>query len=177
MQSLLQDLRYGWRLMRHPGFTLAAVPTLALGIGANAAIFSILNVLTLKPLPYHEPSVSRSSSAGTRGAGRASMCGGRLPRYAAAACDARVRRRLHLPERQPHRRRHSERVQAYRVTANTFELLGVQAAHGRTFPPVTRPRPHTVAVISHGLWQRRFGGRAASGAAPSSTGARTTSSA
>jgi hypothetical protein len=56
VQSLLQDVRYGCRLMRRsPGFTLTAVVTLALGIGANSAIFSVLNVLALKPLPYRDP--------------------------------------------------------------------------------------------------------------------------
>ena len=136
MQSLLQDLRYGWRLMwRSPGFTLAAVVTLALGIGANSAIFSILNVLSLKPLPYHDPSrvafvlgwdveegemrfnlrqadfldlqrqVQSLESMAAYSYVSANLTGGDIP----------------------------ERVQAYRVTANTFAVLGVPAAVGRVF--------------------------------------------
>ena len=157
MQSLLQDLRYGWRLMRrNPGFTSAAVVTLALGIGANSAIFSLVNVLALKPLAYRDPArvafvlgwdaeqgmrfnitsadyldIQQRSQALESVAAysylSANLTGGDIP----------------------------ERVQAYRVTANTFDLLGVPAAYGRVLQAADRDG---VAVISHGLWQRRFGG-------------------
>ena len=159
MQSLLQDVRYGCRLMwRSPGFTLAAVATLALGIGANSAIFSVLNVFSLKPLPYHDParvafllgwdldegemrfSLRQADFVDLQHQAKsldsvaaytylsANLTGGDVP----------------------------ERVQAYRVTPNTFSLLGVHAAMGRVFDDAdTDP---AVAVISHGLWQRRFGG-------------------
>ena len=159
MQSLLQDVRYGCRLMwRSPGFTLAAVATLALGIGANSAIFSVLNVFSLKPLPYHDPArvafllgwdidenemrfnlrqadfvdLQRHATSLESVAAytylTANLTGGDMP----------------------------ERVQAYRVTPNTFSLLGVPAPIGRAF--VDADREADVAVISHGLWQRRFGG-------------------
>jgi predicted permease len=164
MLSLLQDTRYGLRLMRrNPGFTLAAVATLALGIGANSAIFSLINVLSLKPLSYRDSSrvafvlgwdvdegmrfnlrladyidlQQRSQSLEAFAAYTylsANLMGGDVP----------------------------ERVQAYRITANTLAMLGVPAALGRIFEPGDAIAGHDdVAVISHGLWQRRFGGDAA----------------
>lgn len=161
MQSLLQDLRYGWRLMRRsPGFTGAAVVTLALGIGANSAIFSLLNVLSLKPLAYHDP--HRVAFV----LGQDAEQGMRFNVTAADYVDIQQRSQAlesvaaytylsanltggDIPER----------VQAYRVTANTFDLLGVPAAFGRVLQAAdgTEGRD-TVVVISHGLWQRRFGG-------------------
>jgi len=161
MRSLLPDLRYGGRLMlRSPGFTLAAVLTLALGIGANTAMFSVINVLSIKPLSYHEPSrvafllgtdtgtgelrfslrvadyldISRMSRAFERVAAysyvSANITGGDVP----------------------------DRVQAYRVTASLFELLGVAPSLGRTLVPTdAQPGHHHVAVLSDGLWRRRFG--------------------
>lgn len=159
VQSLLQDVRYGCRLMwRSPGFTLAAVTTLALGIGANSAIFSVLNVLSLKPLPYHEP------------ARVAFVVGWDLD-------EGKMRFNVHQADFVDLRRQAKslesvaaytylsanltdggipERVQAYRVTPNTFSLLGAPAALGRTFEDADEEAG--VAVISHGLWQRRYGG-------------------
>jgi putative ABC transport system permease protein len=161
MQSLMQDLRYGVRLMwRAPGFTLAAVATLALGIGANSAIFSLLNVVSLKPLPYHDPS-RVAFLAGWDLEDGDMVFNVRLADY----LDLRQRTRSFadlsaytylsanltggdMPER----------VQAYRVTSNTFSMLGVSAALGRTFAASDESAGRQdVAVMSHGLWQRRFG--------------------
>lgn len=159
MQSLLQDVRYGCRLMwRSPGFTLAAVATLALGIGANSAIFGMLNVLSLKPLPYRDP-------------GRVAFVLGwdvdegemRFTLRQADFVDLQSQARslesvaaywylsANLTDGDM-----PERVQAYRVTPNMFSLLGVSAALGRAF--ADGDQDADVAVISHGLWQRRFGG-------------------
>jgi putative ABC transport system permease protein len=164
MQSLWQDVRYGSRLMwRSPGFSLAAIVTLALGIGANSAIFSVVNALTLKPLPYHDPSrvafvlgwdvlenemrfqlhyaefhdLQRDAKSFQELAGysylSANLTGGDIP----------------------------DRVQAYRVTPNTFTMLGVNALVGRAFDATEVAGGRIdIAVISHALWQRRFGGDA-----------------
>lgn len=164
MQSLLQDFRYGIRLMwRNPGFTLAAVATLALGIGANSAIFSIVNVLSLKPLPYHDP------------ARVAFVHGWDIE-------DNERRFNLRLADLLDLRREATsfdalsgytyvsanltgvdipDRAQAYRVTPNTFTVLGVDAALGRTFTEAdVESGSEAIVVISHALWQRRFGGDA-----------------
>ena len=159
VQSLLQDVRYGCRLMwRSPGFTLAAVVTLALGIGANSAIFSVLNVFSLKPLPYHDPArvafvLGWDIDEGEMRFNLRQADFFDLQRQAksleSVAAYSYLSANLSdgdLPER----------VQAYRVTPNTFSLLGVSAAIGRVFEDAGREAD--VAVISHGLWQRRFGG-------------------
>ena len=161
MQSLLQDLRYGWRLMRRsPGFTGAAVVTLALGIGANSAIFSLLNVLALKPLAYHDPRrvafvLGQDAEQGMRFNVTAADyvdIQQRSQTLESVAAYTYVSANLtggDIPER----------VQAYRVTANTFDLLGVPAAFGRVLQAADATEGRdTVVVISHGLWQRRFGG-------------------
>ncbi|HVQ16913.1 MAG TPA: ABC transporter permease, partial [Vicinamibacterales bacterium] len=159
VQSVLQDVRYGCRLMwRSPGFTLAAVATLALGIGANSAIFGMLNVLSLKPLPYHEPervafvlgwdidegemrfNLRQADFVDLQRQARSLESVAAYWYLSANLTDGDM----------------PERVQAYRITPNTFSLLGVSAALGRAF--ADGDQEADVAVISHGLWQRRFGG-------------------
>ncbi|HLU38256.1 MAG TPA: ABC transporter permease [Planctomycetota bacterium] len=163
MDTLLRDLRYGARvLLRSPGFTLAAVLTLALGIGANTTIFSLVNAVLLRPPPHvQEPerlvSVYTSDFSGPR------LRASSYPDYLEIrALDdvfegviAYTPRALSLNDGTG-----SEVVFGEMVTGNYFDVLGIQAAHGRTFLPeesATRGT-HAVAVISHGLWQSRFGG-------------------
>ncbi len=162
MPSLLQDLRYGWRTWRaHPGFALAAACTLALGIGATTTVFGLVNALVLRPLPYHDP--GRVAFLLGWNTARDQM---RFNLPYADSQDLAARRNVFeqvavyrgwtanlsgggLPER----------VTAYRVSANTFRLLGVDAALGRTFAPdEAEPGHDRVVVLSHGLWTRRFGG-------------------
>jgi putative ABC transport system permease protein len=161
MRSIVQDVRYGLRLMRRtPGFTAAAVATLALGIGANSAIFSVVNTMSLKPLPYHDPSrVAFVLGWDVESQSR---------RFSLSIADF-----LDL-QRQARSFEHvaaysylsanltggdiPERVQAYRVTPNTFAMLGVAPALGRALTEGDAgPGRDTVAVLSNGLWRRRFG--------------------
>jgi putative ABC transport system permease protein len=159
VQSMLQDVRYGCRLMwRSPGFTLAAVATLALGIGANSAIFGMLNVLSLKPLPYHEPErvafvLGWDIDEGEMRFNLRQADFVDLERQARSLESVAAYWYLsaNLTDGDM-----PERVQAYRITPNTFSLLGVSAALGRAF--ADGDQEDDVAVISHGLWQRRFGG-------------------
>jgi putative ABC transport system permease protein len=159
--DLWQDLRYGARmLLKKPGFTLIASMTLGLGIGANTAIFSVVNALLVRPLPLPEPERivylwENNLQIGVR-RGIASP---------ANFLDWRERSRVfeHLSAwrtwfytltggDQP------EQVWGVRASANFFQLLGVSAQLGRTFlPQEDRAGRDSVVVISHGLWQRRFG--------------------
>jgi len=163
MDTTLRDLRYAARvLLRSPGFTLAAVLTIALGIGANTTIFSLVNAVLLRPPPHvREPdrlvSIYTSDYSGPR------LGASSYPDYLEIqALDdvfdgvmAYVPRPLSLNDGTG-----SEVVLGEVVTGNYFDVLGIQAARGRTFLPeefATRGT-HPVAVISHRLWQSRFGG-------------------
>jgi predicted permease len=161
MGTLWQDVRYGARmLVKSPGFTAVAVLTLALGIGANTAIFSLIDALLLKSLPgVKDPQrlVLVTDNGGPNLAyplyerlrdGSRSLSG----LFTAAGID---KRRMMVAgsgvdEQEP--------VWAQAVSGDFFGVLGVSAALGRTLTPNDdRPGdPHPVAVISHGLWQRRF---------------------
>ncbi len=160
MTSLLQDFRYAYRILRHkPGFTILAVITLALGIGASTAIFSVVDAVILRPLPYRAPDrlvlvkewipkalpdpipvcapdvlqFQRENqvfeSLAAFRGGQFDLAGGIQP----------------------------QRINVDRVNANLFSLLGVQPVLGRAFTADEDHPGQLVAILSHGLWQRQFG--------------------
>src|SRR5262245_27931443 len=159
MQTLWQDLRYGARmLVKKPGFTLIAVITLALGIGATTAIFSVVNAVVLRPLPYREPErlmwVYRLHPVDRGPISAPAFRDFVAQQQAFEPFVAHYGETMILTETDP-----AERLPGRHVTANFFTLFGVEPERGRFFLPADdaagAPR---VAVISHGLWRRRFGG-------------------
>ena len=164
MQTLWQDLRYGARmLMKQSGFTLIAVLSLALGIGANTALFSVINAVLLRPLPFHEPDRLAMiwEDASFIGFPQDTPAPGNFADWKAQTqtftdIAARGNRSFNLTGGgEP------EKIQAYEVTANFFPLLGVKPALGRNFSAEEdQPGANKVAIISHSLWQNRYGGDA-----------------
>jgi putative ABC transport system permease protein len=158
ISDAIRDARYAVRLlMRAPGFTAAAVATLALGIGANAAIFSVLNAVVLRPLPYADP--ARIVMIGERGSNGAGNVGyttfldwrDRSHGFEGMALVRSWTATL-VANGEP------ERVPAMRVSSNFFRLLGVRPALGRDFRPAEdTPAAWRVIMLSDRLWRRRFG--------------------
>ncbi len=161
MRTALQDLRYGLRMLRQkPGFTMVAVIALAIGIGANTAIFSAVNAILLRPLPYDAPDrlVYIWDSNPSIG----------FPRFSSSALNFSDWRRqsksfeylcallswnLNMTGRgEP------ERLQGARASADIFPMLGVKPLLGRTFlPEEDQAGKNRVVLLSEVLWQRRFG--------------------
>src|SRR5256884_1232505 len=151
----MSDLRYALRtLARSPGFTLAAVVTLALGIGANTAVFSMVEGVLLRSLPFPDAErllliLSRSGTSPLRAYETWRTATGAFEDMAAARGDDPV---LIAPEG-------AERVMTWTVSANFFPLLGGRPILGRAFlPEEDRPGSPPVAVLSYACWQSRFGG-------------------
>jgi predicted permease len=163
IEDLWQDLRYGARMLfKHKGFTLVTVLTLALGIGANTAVLSVVNAMLLRPMPYHKADelvalefrnargeqwdlfdsatylhVKRNNTVFTELAGWVNGVS-TWPVNLTGEGDP-------------------ERLQGFRVSANLFRMLGVDAAQGRAFlEEEDRLGQNRVVVISHDLWSRRF---------------------
>ena len=163
METLLRDVHYGIRsLLKRPGFTAIAVITLALGIGANTAIFSLVNAVLIRPLPFAEPDRLVWMWGNIRNGGNrasvspldfldyraqtttfeefAAFIGGPLPLNLTGSGEP-------------------ERLSAAAVTGNYFQALGVKPAFGRTFLLENeKPGSDQVTVLSYALWQKRFGG-------------------
>ena len=164
MDTLFQDLRFALRgLLRRPGFTAAVVATLALGIGANAAIFSVVNAVLLRPLPYADPE-------------RLVMVWGRYPDFGRTGTSLpdftdwrngttgtfEEMAALHSAPFNLTGLGEPEQLKADRVSANFFRTLGVRPMLGRGFLPEEERTggDDDVVVLSHGFWQRRFAGDA-----------------
>jgi putative ABC transport system permease protein len=161
IESLLQDLRYAVRLMkRSPGFLTVAVLTLTLGIGANAVMFSVVNVLLLRPLPYRD--ANRLLSIETIETAHHTVNGTSPPDFYTYRAQTRTLDRLAAYYRRPLNLTggaEAERVSTLIVSADFFAALGVQPALGRGFTVVDEHwGSHQVAILTDGLWRRRFGG-------------------
>ncbi|HYO99374.1 MAG TPA: ABC transporter permease [Pyrinomonadaceae bacterium] len=161
MGDLWQDLRYGLRTMlKNPGFTFVAVIALALGIGANSAIFSVVNTVLLRPLPYRDPErlvmvweddIKGGYPRDTPAA--ANYVDWRDQNAVFEGMAAIAEQNFNLTGTgEP------EKLEGRRVSANLFSLLGVEPQAGRAFlAEEDQPGRNRVVIISHGLWQRRFG--------------------
>jgi putative ABC transport system permease protein len=162
MTNLWQDVRYGVRsLLKKPGFAFVAVLTLALGIGANSTIFSFVNAVLLRPLPYANPERLVALDENSSKQGVAAM-GVSFPNFldwreqnhvfegiAAYGEDTYTLSGGGEPEQVP----------GARISSGLFEILGIQPMMGRTFrAEEDSPTNDTVVILSYGLWQRRFAG-------------------
>ncbi len=162
MERGFQDVRGALRMLaKSPGFTLVAIATLALGIGANTAIFTVANALLLRPLPYAHPE-RLTLVATTDTASGISLSGFSFPRFQFLVEHARAFAGLAAFTEESFdyaERGEAEQLRAARVSWNFFDVLGVRPALGRAFSPQEdKPGGPAVVVLGDNLWRRRFGG-------------------
>ncbi len=153
MNAFLQDIKYGLRILfKSPGITLIAVVALALGIGANTAIFSVVNALLLRPLPYADPDRLVMVSVGGHEASAADFFDWKAQSQSLESLSAVSYWSANLGGVEV-----PERLQGFLVTADLFPMIGVRPALGRTFLPEEMQKGHDgVVVLSYGVWQRVF---------------------
>ncbi|MEK6281433.1 MAG: ABC transporter permease [Acidobacteriota bacterium] len=162
METLFKEIRYGIRsLFKHPGFTAIAVITLALGIGANTAMFSVINAVLLRPLPYRDPArlVTIWEESPERDMYEMPVSLANLRDWVDQnqtfeQISAYTFTNLNLTGTgEP------ARLSAVRANANLFPLVGVTPVIGRPFlPEEDKEGAHRVVILGHALWQSRFGG-------------------
>jgi len=161
MESFTSDLKYALRLLRmSPGFSLTAVGALALGIGANTAIFSVINTVLLKPLPFPEPDrLVALMNSSPQGSGPAAS----VPKFNTWRKRTNSLKYISAydtggPGLNVSGGDRPEQLRGIHVSYEFFELFGARTMLGRSFTAdEDRPRGGNVVVLSHGLWQRRFG--------------------
>ena len=162
LETMLQDLRYGARMLRrNPGFTAVAVLTLALGIGANTAIFSVVNAVLLEPLPYKEPGRLATLWLAKTAFGYSAPGTTTDPDYV----QWRTQNQVFVDIAAFHGQTFNltgagepERLLGAQVTPNLFPLLSVTPALGRAFLSEEEQTSRgNVVLLSHELWERRFG--------------------
>ena len=161
MDTLLQDIRYTLRVLgKKPGFALVAILSLALGIGANVAVFSLVNFVLFKPMPVKEP--GRLAALYTTEPQSPQPSGFSYPDYVNYRDDSEVFTDLMgytgIPLNLSFSGSQPEAIWGELVTGNYFSGLGVEPVLGRGFMPEEdrTPNSHPVAVISYSFWQRRF---------------------
>jgi predicted permease len=160
LADIWQDIRYAVRMLRkQPGFAIAAILTLALGIGANSAIFSLVNAALFERLPVADTASLYYVHNGQSGSAvfaypEVADMRDHNDVFIGLATWGPITASLNADNR-------TDLVGGLIVSGAFFDLLGVRAAHGRALAPAddVTPGAHPVAVISDGLWQRRFGGR------------------
>ena len=158
--DVVRDVRYAVRRLRNaPGFAVATVATLALGIGANTAVFSVANAILIRPLnvPDEERLVRVTTTYGGITRGSATLPHFNVLREQTELFDKIAAHRLDFlnfsGEGEP------EQVPVARVTASFFQVFDAPVLYGRSFTSdEDRPRGDRVVVLSHGIWIRRFGG-------------------
>ncbi|MCM3870371.1 MAG: ABC transporter permease [Pyrinomonadaceae bacterium] len=160
METLIKDIRYGLRsLLKHPAFTAIVVVTLALGIGATTAIFSVVNTVLLRRLPYAQAerivAIQELNEAGKRvQVTPANFLDWRAQNTVFEHLAALLTRPANLASADQ-----AERIEIAMTSANFFAVFGTEAERGRLFIPSDEQAGHApVVVVSHALWQRRFGG-------------------
>ncbi|MGA9057258.1 MAG: ABC transporter permease [Terriglobia bacterium] len=163
LEHFVQDIRFGLRMLaRNPGFTTVAVLTLALGIGANTAIFSVVNAVLLKPLPYADPDrlaviwVTEPSAPG----GLFPDTGPDFRDWKAMNHSFEGMSAITIAGATLTGSGEPRQLRGLTVSPNTFQLLGAQPQLGRSFAPDEGPTGHNhVVILSYGLWQSAFGGQ------------------
>lgn len=160
METIFKDIRYGVRsLLKHPGFTAIVVVTLAVGIGASSAIFSVVNTVLLRPLPYVHAerlvAIQELDKDGKRvQVTPANFLDWRAQNTVFEQLAAILTRPANLALTDT-----AERIDLAMTSANFFSVFGAEPEHGRFFIAADEQAGHApIVVVSHGLWQRRFGG-------------------
>ena len=161
MDTLLHDFRYALRVLRkNPGFTAVAILTLAIGIGANTAIFSVVNAVLLRPLPFRDPGslclvTERMPAIPVLGPSWLNFQDWRTQSRSFELAAARNTTMTITGAGDP------ERLQAQQASSALFPLLGITALRGHTFTPEEdRAGAAPVVLLGYGFWQRHFGGAA-----------------
>ncbi|HET6976213.1 MAG TPA: ABC transporter permease [Pyrinomonadaceae bacterium] len=161
METIIKDIRYGIRsLIKRPGFTTVAVLTLALGIGVNSAIFSVLNAVLLRPLPYSDPDrivrIDETEGKGGMGVSPPNLVDFQQQNHSFESVAGYTGGSFILT-----RAGEPLRIQSCAISAELLSVVGVTPLIGRSFSTADETGQERTALISYGLWQRRFGGDAA----------------
>lgn len=162
MDNVWRDLKYGCRMLwKNPGYTLIAVLTLALGIGANTAVFSVVNALLLRPLPYpNSERITYIWASDPNGGNRFSVSPHNYTDLRARSQSFESYAAFHYASASLTGGGNPESLSAINASADFGKVTGVQPMYGRWFTAEEDvPGKNLVAVISYGLWQRRFGGK------------------